>query len=609
MKTRNEEKELLKRLSAGLSEEEIHRVLAGAVKCLDRSGLDRLAKNLGTETGAALRQVLETGPGKEPLKSSSEKIREEWDRAWEEWDQRISEGCDEEGDYVIQEHHWEEPYFDPMSLTHDLEPIAARMKKILPRVFEEDLDTDFSFSQAVRDGMEEIESSLPDWMDPFGNECFGLGPQATGCLLEWEWRSALRLKMTAFQFVNKLCELEVSTKGLGLDENTVARFIRGLSSQAKKDIFQGIQLNREQEPWKQALDSPRSGWFEIFKELCRLQDRPAYLQNCRSRISQDWTLALPVLKDLEHRKDHAEILKVSGEALRSLLYLREEEKWDLRENLLVPRAGSGRGVEPDARLFELFNIWHDAANALHQEEVAVAIRLQSDLLKDWRNLDKAIAAFRRVPEPLLASLRKCLFTQWRDLVAEHSVERSLFEPWTKTHERPHWVHFLADAAWETEAGKNFFYAELKRWLDEIERNAEILRSSQNALARLSLDIEGASWLAHISPQLVRILSYSSSDDPALRASRRRWLERFGASCLVSELLSFWKRNIRRLIPDPAQARTSDYSRSAEWVQAFWEFDSTACRELLRQWSVAHHRRRNLWRALREKGLSVPGVGQ
>ena len=41
----------------------------------------------------------------------------------------------------------------------------------------------------------------------------------------------------AFQFVDQLCRLESSTQRLGLDEKALARFVRGLGAEAKKDIL------------------------------------------------------------------------------------------------------------------------------------------------------------------------------------------------------------------------------------------------------------------------------------------------------------------------------------------------------------------------------------
>jgi len=478
------------------------------------------------------------------------------------------------------------------------------MGKLLPRVFEEDIDPDFSFAEALKENVEDIESGMPDWMEPFAQEGFSLGPVATACLIDWEWRSAQRRKMAAFQFVNQLCELETSTKGLGLDPKAIAGFIRGLTLEAKKEILRGIQEKRDQNPWKKALASVRSGWFQIYKELCRGQDRPAYLENCRSRIGQDWTLALPVVKDLERRKEYAEVADLCAIAVRSFLYMREGEKWDPREDLLIERAGYRINEEPDARLLDLLQGWEHSASALEKEEISAAIRLQSDLLRGWRNWDKALAAFRRLPQPHCASLQERLFSQWRHMVAQKSVGNFSYESYHDTP-KSHWVHVLADAAWQGEDSRDSFCVSLREWIKEVEGDTETLRRSQNALARLCLDLDRASWLSSSSPTLVRLLSYGWSDDRALLASRRTWLERLGASSLTPELIAFWKRNTRRLVPDPGHSEGADYKRCADWARALWEMDPSACKDLIGQWSAVHARRRNLWRELRAKDL--PGL--
>lgn len=603
MKSRpKNEADILNRLSAGLSEQEIRRVLAGALKSMDHAGVDRLVKRVGHETAAALRRVLYADRSKRPPVPGRAKIKEEWEKARRDWNSLIAEASDDEGQYVTQEHHWEEPYFDSGSVTLSLEPIAARMKKILPRVFEENVDPNFSFAEAVRDSMEEIESGIPDWMNPFDNEGFVLGPEATTCLIDWEWRSARRRRMTAFQFVDQLCRLEASTQGLGLDEKALARFVSGLGAKAKNDILKGIQAKRDKEPWKQALDQAHSSWFQIYKRLCRGQDRPAYLDDCRARISQDWTLALPVAKDLERSRKHAEVLAVCASALRSFLGPWEAEKWGLREELVIESAGYRLNGRLDARLVDVLEIWGRSARALGEEEIAAAARLQSELLENWKNWDKAIAAFRRVPQPRFALLQERLFAQWRELVAERSVAGAGED----APEKSHWVHALADAAWKGHSRKDFFCAWLRQWLNTIERDSAALRNSQGALACLSLDLEPGTWLSRASPKLVRLLAYNRTNDRALGASRKKWLKRLGASALVPELLVFWRRNVQQLVPDPAASR-GDYDSCADWVQALRELNPTALKQLLREWAVSHRRRRNLWRALKAKGLSVSGV--
>lgn len=192
---RAEERALLELVSHGLSEEEIQRVLACAILALDERGRERLVARLGEETGGTLGRLLASrGRSHTTAQPSpgSAKILEEWGKAWDEWEACIAESADEDGRYVVREHHWEQPYLDGSSVAQDIEPIAARMRKILERVMDEGLAPEFSFLTAIKDLDAEIGSGLPEWMDPSSGDGCPLGPEVTGCLLEWEWRACRR---------------------------------------------------------------------------------------------------------------------------------------------------------------------------------------------------------------------------------------------------------------------------------------------------------------------------------------------------------------------------------------------------------------------------------
>ncbi len=605
------EKEMLDRLSAGLSEEEIQRVLAGALSTLGSEGIGNLAAKLGPDTGAALRRALQSSSKNASPNPGPAKVRQEWKKAWADWNRVISEACDEEGEYVIREHHWEEPYFDPLSVTGDLEPIAARMAALLPRVFEGDLDPDFSFAEEVAGSVDEISSSLPEWMSPFENEGFGLGPKATACLVEWELRSCRREGWSLFQLIDKLRALEESNRGLDLDEKTLAAFVRGLGKDGKKDVLDGIRAHRDDDHWKKVLNSAHSGWFLIYKDLCRGQDRSGYLETCRARISQDWSLAIPVIKELTRKKANEELCQICAEAATSFLYIRDGKKWDPRETLIAPRGGP-TSERPDERFILLLTAWKQAAAALGRKDTADAIRLQASLLADWRNWDRALAAYRRVPSPGLDLMRDKLFAQWRSLVTEKSADRFDFDrdqfgQWKKPRADRSWVRALVDAAWTGEAGAAGFLESIRLWIKEIEADRNSARCGLNELARLSLDVESGGWLKTFSPTLARILGYGWAVDKALLASRRKWLSGLGAAALVPELQAFWKRNLLRFVPDPASNAGADYERCVDWLQALWEIDPVAAKRLLGEWGAVHWRRRNLWRRVRDKGLPVPDL--
>jgi len=64
---RGQDKALLEALSQVLSEQEMQRVLGGALLELDQAGRKRLIERLGKDTGAALQQVLAAGHRVAPL--------------------------------------------------------------------------------------------------------------------------------------------------------------------------------------------------------------------------------------------------------------------------------------------------------------------------------------------------------------------------------------------------------------------------------------------------------------------------------------------------------------------------------------------------------------
>ncbi len=44
--------------------------------------------------------------------ASHKRTMEYWDSLWRHWHEIVAEVGNEEGKYAVQDHHWEEPYFD-----------------------------------------------------------------------------------------------------------------------------------------------------------------------------------------------------------------------------------------------------------------------------------------------------------------------------------------------------------------------------------------------------------------------------------------------------------------------------------------------------------------
>jgi hypothetical protein len=588
------EKALLDALSSSFSREEIQRILARSLLSLDVSGIERLAAMLDPETTSILRGVLASQSETAETRTSqpsSDKIRQEWLSAWEDWDGCVAETGDEEGKYVVQEHHWEPPYLDKSAFTEDLEHIAARMSALIPQVIERNLAPDFSFADTLKNAAEEVGSGLSEWIEDSG-EGTTFGPKVTGCLLQWEWRTSRREKLGAFEFADRICGLEQSCEDMGLDHSAIRDFVFALKAEAQREILEGIVRHRPSGHWFQALESVYGGWFELYQELCRKWDPSRYLETCRRGISQNWQLALPVIQDLIARKAFQDAVVLVEEAVRSMLRSKEGECWDPRSDLLIRNRSLYSEGEKRA-VISLLSHWLKLALALGNEEQVWALKLQLVVLRRWTDGDAILEALRRVPSPRFDSIRERLYEEWRLLIAEHSVRFLLTDaPGHKSA----WVHGLVDAARAGASGPALLRGVIRGWLEEIAKTDKSLQQAFGALAVLTLDLDCDSQLAATFPMLKQLLIKYEGGNLSVTATRRNWFRRLGGTELFPELIEFWKRNAARLVPEPEHS-AGDYSDCANWLAALHTLDSASYRKILEAWKLKHRRRRNLWKAL------------
>jgi hypothetical protein len=601
----SKEKALIEALSASFSREEIQQILTCSLLSLDPSGIERLGARLGPETAATLRRVLsaesETAKATGP-QPSIDKIRQEWDSAWEEWDACVAETGDEDGKYVLQEHHWEPPYLDKSALAEDLEPIAARMRVLLPRVYEGNLAPDFSFAHTLKNTVEDV-GGVSEWIEDSG-EGIAFGPEVTRCLLEWEWRAARRDNLGAFEFADGICRLEQSCEDMALDHSTVSSFVFDLEAEAQKEILEGIVRHRKSGHWARALESVHGGWFKLYQELCGRWDPPRYLETCRKGVSQNWKLALPVIEDLIARKAFQDALVLIEEALRAMLRAREGEHWDPRGELLIRHRSLSLEGEKDPAVISLLSHWLKLAQAVGNEEQVCALKLQLVVLRRWTNGDAILEALRRVPSPRFDHIRERLYQEWRSLIAERSVEPPLEDA---AGRESAWVRGLVDAARAGADGSELLRRVILRWLEEIGKTRESLQQGLGGLAVLTLDLDFDLQLKSNSPVLKRLLSGHEVGDRRVAETRRGWLRHLDASALFPELMEIWKRNAARLVPEPEHS-VGDYDDCAEWLAVVRDLDASSCERILQEWKPKHRRRRNLWKALERAKVPLGSLG-
>ncbi|HEY9625999.1 MAG TPA: hypothetical protein V6C84_01750 [Coleofasciculaceae cyanobacterium] len=135
-----------------------------------------------------------------------------WSELWQEWDDIVSEASEEGGKYILQEAHWEPPYFDATTFSEDLERVAAQMRSLIQTAFVQQFTPDHGFVTALLEAESAISEGLEDWMEV--TDGLYLENHSTHCLLQWERLVAQQQEQNAFQLAHhvRACELQFQEK-------------------------------------------------------------------------------------------------------------------------------------------------------------------------------------------------------------------------------------------------------------------------------------------------------------------------------------------------------------------------------------------------------------
>jgi len=91
-------------------------------------------------------------------------LEQTWSALWQEWDHIVDEAAQEDGNYIVRERHWEEPYFDSTTFVRDLERVTKEMRPLLRTAFEKEFVPATSFIDALLEADAAIMAAMPEWM-------------------------------------------------------------------------------------------------------------------------------------------------------------------------------------------------------------------------------------------------------------------------------------------------------------------------------------------------------------------------------------------------------------------------------------------------------------
>jgi hypothetical protein len=586
-------------LLKALTQSEIARFIDALLGTLSPELEEQAISQLPTDTQQTVRQILAPSPLQAATKltvvetGSLAKQAEIWTGLWREWDTIVGEASEEEGKYIVREADWEQPYFDETTFIEDLESVAHKMQPLIQTAFEHNFVPEPDFVTALLDAETDVASGIPDWIEIDG---LYLEQHLTYCVMQGEWLSIQHQGQDAFQFTECICEYEQQFQEVQLNSDTVFEFLIQLPEPDRQIILAGLTANKETSLWKSELANIHSYWQQFYLYLIEQYAPDRYLKQLRTTIPQQWQNGLPIIEELLNEQNYSENLVAIEETLSSLLKpTRSDVHWTPETSMLVAIPG----LYYDSNLENintLLRYYQQTAQGLNQTERANALEIQQIGIDRWFNWSRMFAAFGEIP--LAESTRQTLFTSWRDYVVRQTKSYS----WKKVDSW--WLDWLIESVDDRQKGVSWFQSQITQWLDNLPNEKAQLGENYDRLRLLTKDLteiyhQGQSGYPQFYLVVIHPKGFSTQSDE----SRREYLKASVPDNLFDLVMNYWKVNLHQFMPKPESVQNGEYSKHAQWMVALKELSPQDYETLLAQWKVAHKRRINLWKAMKQMGVS------
>jgi hypothetical protein len=525
---------------------------------------------------------------------SHKRTMEYWNSLWRHWHEILADVGNEEGKYAVQDHHWEEPYFDGSYFASDLEPIARDMLGLIDDVY-----ASVEYPDLFIEALEEIEASIasyPEWMGvEYGEPC-ELEKNATSCVLKWLWSSLRHEPHSGISLLEKVYKIEASCELVCMNQNALVDFFVNLPADACREIYAYLQ----DEAQVIDLSDVYSPWHQINHVYESRFDSTKYLETCRRHLGHNWRYGRPLIDDALNRNEFQEAERWLEKTFSSLLERKRKGKWYPELSLLMDQLEYYM-EEGQEEIAALLLVWGEVSRKLGNPQRGAAAQLQGVIFRLPEDCEAVIKEYKRIIGPKTRKPVDPLFDQWKTEMAESSFSRYMDAPTVSDS----WVHWLIEASLDPEKKKEWFLSKLNGWLNDLKKDKKTFKKQQHWLARLTSDLPNSKRLVQKYPVFYKTaIPAEASADDLLGTFRCSGLKKMNAGPGLLVAMGVWKEHLNLIVPDPADANKSDYTDHAAWCKALHELNQKNYTALLSQWRKKHNRRRNLWRDMKAIGLSV-----
>lgn len=588
-------------LVESLSKEQIACMLAVVASAGDLKRLMGDFKKADPDMAATVDNILKGGrssaAGKTEIRLASHKrTLEYWNSLWRNWREIVAQVGNEEGKYAVQEHHWEEPYFDGSYFASDLEPIAQDMLGLIDDVYKSVGDPDL-FLEALTE-IEDNISMYPEWMGVEYDEPCELEKNATFCVLKWLWSGLQHEPHPGVTLLEEVFKIEEFYELVYLNQNACVEFFVKLPADTCREIYTYL----EDEPHAIDLSNVYSHWHQIHHDYESRFDSTKYLETCREHLSQNWRYGRPLIDDALNRKEYQEAERWLEHTFSSFLERKTKAKWYPELSLLI-RQYEYYMKEAQEEIADLLLIWSRVSSKLSNLQRGASAQLQGVIFRLPTDCEAVIKEYKRLINPKIKKTIDPLFEQWKTEMAERSLSDYHYMDAPPVSDS--WIHWLIEAGLDPKKKKEWFLSELNSWLSKLKTDKKTFKKQWRWLARLTSDLPDSKNLEQKYPVFCKTaLPEEVFPDDLLGKFRCGVLKKTTAGPSLVLAMEVWKEQLHLIVPDPANAYKSDYTSHASWCKAVHELNQKTYNAIISKWRIKHNRRLNLWRDMRAIGLPV-----
>jgi len=559
--------------------------------------MDKFTK-IDPDMAATVKKILvanqgSIGRGKAKPVVSLKRTMEFWASLWRRFDDTLAELGDEDGKYAVQDHHWEEPYFDGSSLADDLEPIAKEMLKLIDDVYDEVNDPDV-FLNALQE-MEDQIGLYPEWMGVEHGEPCVLEENMTQCVLKWQWRSSGRDTDPGRSLAEKTISIGNDFELVALGEKSISEFFFQLPDDVCREIYQFLQEGDHGADLKNTY----SAWHQIHHYFEERFEPVRYLESCRKYLAKNWRYGKPLVEDALSHNNFQSAESYLVKTFESYLSRYRKKTWSPETSLLLAERGSYLDKdEKDIPL--LLNMWGDVAMRLKDIGRSIAAKFQSVVFDTPEKWDEVLKAYRRLSGSDVQGTLPPLLSQWENEMAARSYPYFM-EPASVSDT---WIHWLIEAQLAAKNGKKEFSSTMTAWLSHLKDDVKAFKKQWRWLVPLTIDLSQGQKISKKYPVFWDTVFHKSDTADDLITSRCNSLNKMSADAFLTTIIEVWQNQLRHIVPDPADVHKANYEYHARWAQAAFELNKDEYQVLIAQWRKKHDRRRNLWRDLKKRHLPI-----